>query len=97
MEDFSKNYIIPAIRVLEINYLDKEDDLFTHFLNKSIINPMYNCHINSKGLEKFQMKSKLPFTPYREIILKTIKNVKESVKLGFFHFNVSLKIDNALV
>jgi len=45
-------------------------------------------HVNAKGLDKFQNKKKLPYDQYREIILKTIKNVKESVKLGFFHFTV---------
>ena len=70
IETLAENNTISKLRGLEINFLDKNDETFTKFLNNSIDSSMELFIINNKGLDKFKGKKKLPFTPYKDIIMK---------------------------
>ena len=85
MKEAIDKFYLPSINCLEINFLDKDAEVTTNFLSNCILYPMYNFHLNAKALGKYQMKKKLDFELYKPWFFKTIKNVKESVKLGFFH------------
>ncbi|CAI2363956.1 unnamed protein product [Moneuplotes crassus] len=85
--EFVDKYYLPTLKDLELNYLDKDDELVKTFLNECIVNPMDQLILNERGLMKYHKKKRVPYAPYKDSILKSFKNVKESVKLGYFQFN----------